>query len=649
MRRFLEALLTTLTPEDRRFFVLLLVLAFITALLQVISVAAIMPFVTVLIEPAMIETTPLFSEIYHYLGFTNLNQFVVLAGLAVLALLVLSNGFMAFDLWLSLRFGFHLEHKLACRLLGHYLRLPYESFRHRDQAVLSKNILTEVQRAAVGTVLNAVSVFSDLMMAIFLGLLLLLVDPWISVSTLVVLGIAYTAIYAVLQGRIDRLGAEFPRLHAELLRKTQEALASFREIKVVGGENHFVSRFATPSRVAADNSVRYRLLELLPVLLLETIAFATLLSIAIIIALRSEGVSDFIGVVALYGLAAYRLVPAIKEVFSGAATIKYNLAAFDLLREDLMQTGTGDLLSTRCHGRQATGVPATGMPATGMPATGVPAMAKQAAGTSDFASITLQGVWFRYGDEARYALQDVNFTLRRGQRLCVVGPSGSGKSTLIDLLLGLLAPARGCLLLNGEVLVGAADTGRDAPSAETARTRLRHWQRSVGYVPQATLLLEESVAANIAFGIDAGQIDMQKVERAARQAQIHDFIVSGLSAGYHTVIAREGLKLSGGQQQRIGIARALYHDPAVLILDEASSALDLQTETRLLECLLALADKTLVFVSHKANVAAHCDQVLVIDEGRIRDLTTYQALLEVDNPYRHLLENDPAASQGEAR
>lgn len=338
MSRFLDALATTLTPKDRRLFILLLFLGVINALLQVVSVASIMPFVTVLIDPDMVDSNPLFHQIYQAMGFTNLNQFVVLAGGAVLALLVISNGFMAFDLWLSLRFGFHLEHKLACRLLDTYLALPYELYQKRDQAMLNKNILTEVQRTAVGTVLNAIGVFSDLMMVCFLGLLLLLVDPWITVSTLVVLGIAYTAIYGLLQGRINSLGEIFPQLHAELLRKTQEALTAFREIKVSHRRAYFVERFSRPSESAAENSVRYRLLELLPVLLLETIAFATLLAIAIIIALRSDGMSEFIGVVALYGLAAYRLVPAIKEVFSGAADIRYNLAAFDLIRDDLLRS-----------------------------------------------------------------------------------------------------------------------------------------------------------------------------------------------------------------------------------------------------------------------------------------------------------------------
>lgn len=599
MSRFLDALATTLTPKDRRLFILLLFLGVINALLQVVSVASIMPFVTVLIDPDMVDTNPLFHQIYQGLGFTSLNQFVVLAGGAVLALLVISNGFMAFDLWISLRFGFHLEHKLACRLLDTYLALPYEIYQKRDQAMLNKNILTEVQRTAVGTVLNAIGVFSDLMMVCFLGLLLLLVDPWITVSTLVVLGIAYTAIYGLLQGRINSLGEIFPQLHAELLRKTQEALTAFREIKVSHRRAYFVERFSRPSETAAENSVRYRLLELLPVLLLETIAFATLLAIAIIIALRSEGMSEFIGVVALYGLAAYRLVPAIKEVFSGAAEIRYNLAAFDLIREDLLRSR--DLLETP------------------------PAPSSADLPASTFESLSFDRVSFRYREEGRSALKHVSFAIRRGEKVCIVGPSGSGKSTLIDLIMGLLVPAEGAIQVNGEVL---------------SEKQLRQWQTRVGYVPQSTCLLEESVLRNIAFGVPDGEIDRQAAEHAAKQAQIHDFIIHELPQGYDTIIAREGLKLSGGQQQRLGIARAFYTQPDVLILDEASSALDLRTETQLLQTLTALKDTTLVFVSHKANVAAHSDKVVVIQGGELKTISTYEALLEESSPYRCLLENE---------
>lgn len=600
MTRFLRALGQVLTPSDRRQFVLLLMLAAVTASLQVVAVASILPFVSVLLDPGAIAETPGLATIYSWSGVDSPQAFVVLTGVAVLALLLLGNGALAFDLWLSLRFGFHLEHRLACRLLEGYLHLPWEEFRRRDTAELSKNVLTESERAAVGTVLASVGVFNDLMMAVFLGLLLLVVDPWITLSTLAVLGVAYTLIYGLLQGQINTLGAEFPTLHADKLRKAQEALHGFREIKVAGRQSRFVGRYAMPSWRSAENSVRYRLLELLPVLLLETVAFATLLVVAIVAALRSDGISDVIPIIALYGFAAYRLVPAVKEVFSGVANLRYHFPAFEALAGDLAR---GRALQS-------------------------PSPTAVRPGDIEFVAVT-----YRHRQQSAAALESFDLTIRAGERLCVAGPSGAGKSTFLDLLLGLLVPEQGQILVGGEPLDAA---------------RRLTWQQQIGFVPQAGLLLEDTVTRNIAFGIDDEEIDLSRVMSVARIAQIHAFIQNELPLGYATVLQGDGLRLSGGQQQRILIARALYRDPSILVFDEASSALDQHTEASLLKALQGLTGKTLIFVSHKAAIAAWCDRVAVIDRGQPVATGTFTSLTAEGNPWREFLLQSLEPPEGTA-
>ena len=217
----------------------------------------------------------------------------------------------------------------------------------------------------------------------------------------------------------------------------------------------------------------------------------------------------------------------------------------------------------------------------------------------------LRDINFSYVGASRQSLEGITFIIPAKTTIGIVGPTGSGKTTLVDVILGLLQHDRGEILIDGAPLTTA---------------NLRAWQNSVGYVPQKIYLSDDTVARNIAFGVPANEIDMNAVERAARMAQIHDFVKNELAKGYDTFVGERGVRLSGGQQQRVGIARALYRDPDVLVFDEATSALDTETETVLMDAIRRLAgQKTLIIVAHRLETLKDADFIVRMESGKLED------------------------------
>ena len=585
-------LLSFFPARDRYRIFALLASTTVSGLLQAVGVASIMPFIAVVADPDLVSENEYLARAYDQFGFESINEFLVFLGLAAMLVLVVTNVLVAVNAWLTFRVCHLGEHDLSRRLLQTYLRSPYQLLLQRNSAELQKMLVSEIDRVVIGTLMSGIGVFADIVTTIFIVALLLWIHPWVTLATLVVLGAAYATIYALVIPRVVRLGSEFAALNTETYKNAHEALAAAREIRVLGCEDHFVERFSRPLLRLSRNSIRYSTLDIIPAQVLELIAFGGLIAAAVYLIAESGDASGVVPTIAMFGFAAYRLIPALKDLFDGLEAIRYNLVALEPLWRDYS-------------------IPAA-----------------ESAGASGGVlelreSVRLEGVAFTYPGGRQAALSGVDLAITAGRSHCFVGSTGAGKSTTVDILLGLLRPSAGRMLVDGKPL---AD--RD----------LRAWQRNIGYVSQSVFLLDDTVASNIAFGVAPGDIDPARLERAARIAQIHDFIVRELPEGYQAFVGERGASLSGGQRQRIGIARALYRDAPILVLDEATNELDLVTETRILQGLRELGRRTLVFVSHRATVAAFCDVLAVFENGRVVMKGDYRALTAPDSRYRALLE-----------
>jgi ATP-binding cassette, subfamily B, bacterial PglK len=589
----LTKILSLLSPGERRKLAGLVGLMLVMASLEVLGVASIMPFMAVVANPETVHTNQHLSAAYEYLGFASTERFLLFLGVTTLSLLVFSNAFSAFTTWRMLEFTNMQMHFLSERVLGKYLRQPYTFFLNRNSAELQKNVLYEVSRVIGGILIPGIHAVSRTVVVILILALLVAVDPLLALCVFSVLGTTYGLIYRFVRKKLAVIG--HASIEAATLRHqyANEALSGIRDIKLLGSEAAFIRRYSEPSRRAARYEALSQTLSYLPRYALEAVAFGGILLIVLYLLGVKDGISQVLPLVVLYTLAGYRLMPAMQQIYSTLTQARYNLAILNQLLQDL-----------QWEPHELSVPPPTG----------------ERRRLPFNRQIELKAVTFTYPGSNSPVLVGLDLTIKANATIGLAGETGAGKTTIADLILGLLDPDAGELRIDG-IPINA--------------TNMRQWQANVGYVPQTIYLSDDTVAANIAFGIPPEKMDLTAVERAARAANLHEFVTVSLPSGYHTLVGERGIRLSGGQRQRIAIARALYREPHMLILDEATSALDGITENIVMEAIHNLShQKTILVIAHRLTTLKECDLIYLIASGKMVAQGTYDELLASSEQFR---------------
>jgi len=544
------------------------------------SLVSIMPFLSVASDPSTIKSNTALHWIYEFFGFTSTNLFLFVLGLAVLALLLISNTFIATVAWLRLRYVWMRNYTLSRRLLRSYLDRPYSFFLGRNSADLSKNILSEIQQVIKGLLLPGLQVLASAVVALLVVIMLLVIDPLLAVLIAATTGGIYGAVYMSSRGYLAQIGKKRVLANEARFQSAAEVFRGIKEIKLLGKEDVFLKQYADSSKRLAVYQANSSAIAQIPHYALEVIVFGAILSATLYLLATRGTLQEVIPVLGLYTFAGYRLMPAFGQIFSGVATIRFNAAALNNLYDEL--------------------VPADDAPTTGD-------NSRQLQHREDRLplkqSLKLHDATFYYPGTTTPALEQVSLTIDANTTVGLVGETGSGKTTTVDILLGLLIPQAGKLLVD---------------KVDIYDGWMRAWQNNLGYVPQFIYLSDDTIAGNIAFGVPKENIDNEAVQRAASIAHIQDFIERELPQNYDTYVGEQGVRLSGGQRQRIGIARALYHNPGVLVLDEATSSLDVQTERSVMDAIYSLShQKTIIIISHRSTTVEACDRIHLFDRGRI--------------------------------
>ena len=576
--KIFKQLLFLLTIKERKQALLLMIMILIMALLDIIGVSSILPFVAVLTNPTLIETNLILSTLFEVstkIGMKNNQEFLFFLGALVFLALIVSIFFKALTTYMQVRFAMMCEHSLGKRLVEGYLNQPYSWFLNRNSAELGKNILSDVSQVIGYGIRPFIELIAKSMVAAGLIALLIFVDPKLSLIIGLSLGVAYGVVFYSVRKKIELLGKK--RLKNNELRflAINETFGAVKEIKAGGLEKIYTESFSKPAFIFAKTNAFAIILSLLPRYVLEVIAFGGILLLILYLMIQSSDFNSFLPILSLYIFAGYRLLPALQEIYNSVVLLTFVSPALEKLSNDLKKLN----LQNINHKKEK-----------------VLTFKK---------NITLNKVNYYYPNSSRAALKNISINIPAKTKVGLIGHTGSGKTTVVDIILGLLMPQKGTLEIDGKVVTNK---------------NLRSWQRSIGYVPQNIFLIDDTIASNIAFGVEQKNIDQEAVEKAAKTANLHEFVLNELPQKYQSVIGERGVRLSGGQRQRIGIARALYHNPKVLVLDEATSALDNSTELEVMDAISNLGnDITIILIAHRLNTVKKCDIIFKLEKGNLID------------------------------
>ena len=481
------------------------------------------------------------------------------------------------------------EYGLSKRVLKSYLNQPYSWFLNRHSADLGKTILSEVGLMISKGLKPILNLITYGMIAFAILVLLIINNPMLALIIGFILGMAYIFIYKFTKNYLTRIGRE--RLKANQGRFTivSEAFGAAKELKVGSLEKVFLERFSNPAKILAKHSAISGAISQLPRYALEMIAFGGMLLLILYLMAKNIIFTNALPLIALYAFAGYRLLPAFQQIYGSITQLRFVSPSLDAIHKDIKNLEP----KFKQNDKEAINLKK---------------------------SITLNNVHYQYPNASRTTVKNISLTIPVNSKVGIVGSTGCGKTTIVDIILSLLHPQSGSLKVDDNII--------DKKNSGS-------WQRSIGYVPQEIFIADDTLAANIAFGVDKKDINQEHVEYASKIAKIHDFAINELPEQYQTEVGEKGVRLSGGERQRIGIARALYRNPKILILDEATSALDNLTEELVMDEIQREGKKkTIIMIAHRLSTVKKCDIIFLLEDGKLKARGTYNELINTNEQFR---------------
>ncbi len=569
--------------------IILLLVIFIDAFVELLGVSAILPIVDIAMNPAVINEKWYFVLIRDITQIDAANELLVLMAFILIAIYIIKNMYVLLMYNMQYRFVFENQRKLAVRLMECYMHQNYLFHVSKNVAELQRNITSDVN-GFFTVVLNILQFLAEISVCIVLITFLLVKDVFTTVliGGLVIVFVVFFA--GFFKKVLGKKGEENRQVNAQVAKWILQAFSGIKEIKVVNAENFFVDKYHTNYKRLATLQRQQSVLSIMPRPLMETVCISGLLLTVIVRVRFGNGdFTTFIPTLTVFALAAFRMLPSFNRMTGYLSGIMFSRPSVDAIYKDLHEI---EELMSRTQ--------------------------QTSKNNEDLAfedAIRFEKLSFQYPESGKWILDDVDLVINHNTSAAFIGSSGAGKTTAADLLLGILEPQK------GKITVDDIDIS----------SHIEAWHACIGYIPQTIYLMDDTIRANIAFGIEAGKVNGEAVSRAVQEAQLADFVRS-LPDGLDTVVGDRGVKLSGGQRQRIGIARALYRNPKVLVLDEATSALDNETEKEVMRAIDGLhGTRTLIIIAHRLSTIRKCDQIFEVGNGEIIERRKAE-VLEEDSP-----------------
>ncbi|MFI3199912.1 MAG: ABC transporter ATP-binding protein [Eubacteriales bacterium] len=560
---------------------LLMIGMLVGAVLETFSIALVIPIVTLVITPESFTENDMLVWMGNTLGFQEATQLTVFVMILLIIAFVVKNLFLFMQHKWFYHFIYTNQFDTSKRLMRYYVNKGYEFYLNADTAVIQRNITSDVNNM-YSWILSFLTVVSEGVVLVILGIVLIILDFWMSLTMIMVLTLTVLFVKAKLKPILYQAGEENQHCYAGLFKCITQTVTGIKEIKAMGRESYFIRAYDQCGKGFVDAVQKYSLYSNAPRLLIETVVIAAMVSYMLFAVLSNQSMEAMIPTLSAFALAGARLMPCANRLSNQLNNMAYFEPFFmgisDHLQEQIEARGDEEGISS--YGMQERVIEKL-------------ALNKE---------ISVKDITYAYPNSYKNIFTKASMKIPVGSSVGVVGTSGAGKSTIIDVLLGLLEIEEGSILADDVAI----------------QSNYQGWLRNVGYIPQMIFMLDDTIRRNIAFGVVDDDINEEQVWHVLKEAQLDEFVRS-LPEGLETTIGERGIRLSGGQRQRIGIARALYEDPEVLILDEATSALDDDTESAIMQSIHHLhGKKTLLIIAHRLQTIEKCDMVYRVESEKIQ-------------------------------
>ena len=558
----IKKIISLLEREQKISLIFLFILMFLAMILETFSIVLILPALTIINDPEIVSKYIFLNKIYAIYGEPSQTKIIIFLILILCFFYSLKTVCITYVNWKQLQLSFSIQVQLSKKLFRNYLKNDYSFHFSRNSANLIRNITTEIDQFG-GAMTASINLIAELLIVFGISLMLILYQPGATLFLGISLSLFSLLFYHFTKKYIYSWGKQRQLHQGKRIQYIQQGIGAIKQIKLLGREENFIDIYAFHNEKHGKINMLEHLMTRLPRYFLELIAVFCLSGLIILLTINQS--NQLIPIIGLFAGAAFRLLPSVSRILGSAQGLRYTLPSTEVLFNEfktIYQTENKNTLDTIKFNEK----------------------------------LELKNLSFRYKESLKTDLKNINLKIKFGDSIGFIGKSGAGKSTLMDLVLGLIEPFEGSILVDGHNI----------------KENLKSWQSQIGYVPQEIYMMDDSLAKNIALGLRYDEIDFKLLKKAINLAQLDSFIES-LPMGIDTEMGERGIRLSGGQLQRIGIARALYNDPKVLIFDEASSALDNETEKKIMHDINKLkGDKTILIIAHRLSTLENCDKVFKI-------------------------------------
>ena len=560
----------------------------ILSLSETLSIGIIIPIMELFVNQEKIHSSQAVKWFYELIGVADTVSLLIFLILTAIVLFIAKTVYALFMLYKQQQYLSSIDNSIKTSVLKAYLEKPYSFHLENNSSILFKNLNNEVNQFISGFLSPVTLIVSEVVITIGIFLLLIFIYPFVTISLLLFFGITLMSVNWLINKKIKSYAVARMVNSEKIYKYALEALNAVKEIKIYNVSKFFINRFSSACEKYTDGYVKFSLVSMLPRYLMEVIVFCVILGALLISIFWNIKISEMIPIMTVMGIAALRVLPSVSRIHTSFSQLHFSSNSLDVIYEILND-------KTIERDDMADNYFYSGIEDT------------------EAKSIRLENISFGYKSRPVPTFEGITVTIPLLKTVAFAGVSGAGKSTLIDILMGLLIPSDGSLYY-GETIINADN--------------MLSYRKKVGYVPQQIYLIDDTLEANIAFGIPHNSIDQRQLDHILQIAQLSEF-VKDLPDGLKTQVGERGIRLSGGQRQRIGIARALYHNPEILILDEATSSLDGHTEFEITNAIKGLHGKlTIILVAHRLTTIEHSDIIYVIEGRQIVAQGNFQELME---------------------